>query len=196
MSFPRCNSGGRRHSFTIRRDDGAADIVWTLPGQRPAAFPGSRVFGVAVRRQQARQSPTRKHVQAFYEAQLRDEFRDVHPICLWAHDHGVIQHAADRSSRSRGHSRRLKLRSPTRLAGEALKALGANGIQMPTTLVADALSQKAIDGCVAPWEVVPAIKVQEAVKFHADFAASPTFYTSTFILAMNGRRYDSQCPPI
>ncbi len=62
---------------------------------------------------------------------------------------------------------------------------------MPVTLVADALTQRAIDGCVVPWEVVPAIKVQELVKFHTDFAASPTFYTATFILAMNKRKYDS-----
>ena len=29
-------------------------------------------------------------VQALYETQLRDEFKEVQPICVWAHDQGVI----------------------------------------------------------------------------------------------------------
>ena len=42
----------------------------------------------------------------------------------------------------------LKLRFPTRLAGEALKALGATAIGMPIPQVPESLAQKVIDGCV------------------------------------------------
>ena len=48
-----------------------------------------------------------------------------------------------------------------------------------------------IDGCVVPWEVVPAIKVHELVKFHTEIPGSPTLYTATFILAMNKPKYES-----
>ncbi len=58
----------------------------------------------------------------------------------------------------------LKLRFPTRLAGEALKALGATAIGMPIPQVPESLAQNVIDGCVVPWEVVPAIKVHELVE--------------------------------
>lgn len=186
--FPSMQLGGSPAQLYDQVRDGIADIIWTLPGATPGRFPKIEVFElpfVANKRAVA----NAQAVQALYEAQLRDEFKDVQPICLWAHDHGVIH--ANKQVKSLEDMKGLKLRSPTRLAGEALKALGANGIQMPITLVADALSQKAIDGCIAPWEVVPAIKVQELVKFHTDFAASPTLYTATFILAMNKRRYDS-----
>ena len=84
----------------------------------------------------------------------------------------------------------LKLRLPTRLAGEALKALGATAVGMPIPQVPESLAQRVIDGCVVPWEVVPAIKVHELVKFHTEIPGSPTLYTATFILAMNKAKYE------
>jgi TRAP-type C4-dicarboxylate transport system substrate-binding protein len=133
-------------------------------------------------------------VQALYETQLRDEFKDVHPICVWAHDQGVIH--TTKQVGALPDLKGLKLRAPTRLSAEALKALGANDITMPVMQVPDALSVRAIDGCVVPWEVVPAIKVDEYIRFHAEFAASPVLYTATFILAMNKRRYDTLPPDL
>jgi len=84
----------------------------------------------------------------------------------------------------------LKLRFPTRLAGEALKALGVNAVGMPIPQVPESLAQGVIDGAVVPWEVVPAIKLQELVKFHTDIPGSPTLYTASFFLAMNKAKYD------
>ena len=85
----------------------------------------------------------------------------------------------------------LKLRSPTRLAGEALKALGASAIPMPIPQVPESLAQRVIDGCVVPWEVVPAIKLHELVKNHTEIPGSPTLYTASFFLAMNKAKYES-----
>jgi TRAP-type C4-dicarboxylate transport system substrate-binding protein len=39
--------------------------------------------------------------------------------------------------------------------------------------------------------VVPSIKVQELVKNHTEIPGSPTFYTATFVLAMNKAKYDA-----
>jgi TRAP-type C4-dicarboxylate transport system substrate-binding protein len=186
--FPSMQLGGSPAQLYDQARDGVADIVWTLPGTTAGRFPKIEMFELPFVANK-RAVVNAQAVQALYEAQLRDEFKEVQPIALWAHDHGVIH--SSRQVKSIEDMKGLKLRSPTRLAGEALKALGANGIQMPVTQVADALSQRAIDGCVVPWEVVPAIKVQEAVKFHTDFADSPTLYTATFILAMNRAKYNS-----
>ena len=184
--FPSMQLGGSQAQLYDQAREGFADLVWTLPGATPGRFPKIEVFElpfVANKRAVA----NAQAVQAFYEARLRDEFEDVHPICLWAHDRGVIH--TNKQIKSLDDMKGLKLRSPTRFAGEALKALGATSIQMPITLMADALNQRAIDGCLVPWEVVPATKVQEAVKFHSDFSGSPTLYTTTFILAMNKNKY-------
>jgi TRAP-type C4-dicarboxylate transport system substrate-binding protein len=184
--FPSMQLGGTPAQLYDQARNGIADIVWTLPGATPGRFPKIEVFELPFVANK-RAVVNAQAVQAFYETQLRAEFEDVHPLSLWAHDHGVIH--ANKQVKTLEDMKGLKLRSPTRLAGEALKALGASGIQMPVTLVADALKQRAIDGCIVPWEVVPATKVHEAVKFHTDFSASPTFYTTTFILAMNKNKY-------
>jgi TRAP-type C4-dicarboxylate transport system substrate-binding protein len=191
--FPSMQLGGTAAQLYDQARDGIADIVWTLPGLTPGRFPKIEVFELpfvadkhAVANAQA--------VQALYETRLRDEFKDVHPICVWAHDQGVIHTMKPIGTLS--DMKGLRLRAPTRLSAEALKSLGADGIAMPVMQVADALSLKVIDGCVVPWEVVPSIKVGEAVKFHAEFAASPVLYTATFILAMNRKRYEALPPDL
>ncbi len=112
----------------------------------------------------------------------------MHPIAVWAHDGGLIH--ANRPVRTQDDLRGLKLRFPTRLAGEALRALGVNAIGMPIPQVPESLAQRVIDGTVIPWEVVPSIKVHELVKNHTEIPGSPTFYTATFVLAMNKAKYE------
>ncbi len=184
--FPAMQLGGAPPQLFDQAKDGVADIVWTLPGNTPGRFPGIEVFElpfIAAKRA----STNARAVQEFYETHLKAEFADVHPITVWAHDHGVIH--AGKQIRTMADLKGLKLRSPTRLAGEALKALGANGIPMPIPQVPEALAQKVIDGCVVPWEVVPAIKVHELVKYHTEIPGSPTLYTATFVLGMNKAKY-------
>jgi TRAP-type C4-dicarboxylate transport system substrate-binding protein len=130
----------------------------------------------------------------YAEQNLKDEFKDVKPLCFWAHDHGLIH--ANKLVKTADDLKGLKLRFPTRLAGEALRALGANAIGMPIPQVPESLAQRVIDGCVVPWEVVPSIKVQELVKFHTEIPGSPTFYVATFILAMNRAKYDAMAPDL
>jgi TRAP-type C4-dicarboxylate transport system substrate-binding protein len=67
---------------------------------------------------------------------------------------------------------------------------------MPIPQVPQAIAQSVIDGCVVPWEVVPAIKVHEMLKFHTEIAGSPTLYTTTFVLALNLRKYESLPPDL
>lgn len=186
--FPSMQLGGTPPQLYDQARDGVADIVWTLPGSTPGRFPGIEVFELPFVAHKLA-VPNAKAVQEFYETHLRAEFKEVQPICLWAHDGGLIH--ASKQVKSMDDLKGLKLRSPTRLAGDALKALGANGIPMPIPQVPEALAQKVIDGCVVPWEVVPAIKVHELVKFHTDIPGSPTLYTATFVLAMNKPKYES-----
>lgn len=180
--------GGTAAQLYDQAVSGAADIVWTLPGLTPGRFPRIEVFELPFVADRHAAANTRA-VQQLYETKLRDEFKDVQPICLWAHDQGVL-HTVKPVTRLED-LRGMKLRAPTRLASDALKALGATGITLPIAQIPDALSRKAIDGCLVPWEVVPAIKLQERVKFHTEIAGSPTLYTATFILAMNRARYEA-----
>jgi TRAP-type C4-dicarboxylate transport system substrate-binding protein len=61
---------------------------------------------------------------------------------------------------------------------------------MPIPQVPEAMSSGVIDGAVVPWEVVPSIRLQEMVRNHTEFSGSPTFYTASFVLAMNKAKYE------
>lgn len=186
--FPAMQLGGTPPQLFDQARDGVADLVWTLPGNTPGRFPGIETFELPFVAHK-RAITNSKALQEFAQANLGQEFREVKPICFWAHDHGLIH--ATKPVKTMEDLKGLKVRFPTRLAGEALKALGANAIGMPIPQVPESLAQKVIDGCVVPWEVVPSIKVHELVKNHTEIPGSPTFYTATFILAMNRARYDS-----
>lgn len=186
--YPSMQLGGTPPQLFDQARDGVADLVWTLPGNTPGRFPKIEAFELPF--VPARSGAvTSKALQEFATAHAGDEFKEVQPIFFWAHDHGVIH--ASREVHKQEDLQGLKLRFPTRLAGEALTALGASPIGMPLPQVPEALAQGVVSGCVIPWEVVPSLKINEFVEHHTELPGSPTFYTSTFILAMNKARYDS-----
>jgi len=186
--FPSMQLGGAPPQLYDQARDGVVDIVWTLPGNTPGRFPRIEVFELPFIAN-AKARPNSLAVQEFALANLREEFREVHQIAVWAHDGGLIH--ANREVRTLEDLRGLKLRFPTRLSGEALRALGAAPVGMPIPQVPEALSQRVLDGAVVPWEVVPAIRLHELVRYHTEIPGSPTFYTTTFILAMNRARYEA-----
>jgi len=185
--FPSMQLGGTPPQLFDQARDGVADIVWTLPGSTPGRFPTLEVFElpfVAAKRA----LPNARAIQEFAGQHLAKEFGEVHPICLWSHDHGVLH--TNKPVKTMEDLKGLRLRSPTRLAGDALNALGALGRPMPIPQLPEALAQRALDGCVIPWEVVPTVKVHELVKNHLEIPGSPTLYTATFVLAMNKPKYE------
>jgi len=186
--FPSMQLGGAPPQLFDQARDGVVDLVWTLPGNTPGRFPISETFELPF-------VPHRKALvnslafQEFADAYMKDEFREIHPICFWTHDHGLVH--ANKPVRTLEDMKGLKLRFPTRLCGEALRSMGVNAIGMPIPQVPESLAQRVIDGTVLPWEVVPSIKVQELVKNHTGIPGSPTLYVATFVLAMNKPKYES-----
>jgi len=186
--YPSMQLGGTPPQLYDQAKDGVADIVWTLPGYTAGRFPSTEVFELPfVAARSARINA--RAAQELAEEHLKEETKDVKLLCFWCHDHGLIH--AKRQVKTMDDLKGLKLRFPTRLAGEGLKALGASPIGMPVPQVPESLAQGVIDGAVIPWEVVPSIKVHELVKYHTEIPGSPTFYTATFMLAMNRPKYES-----
>ena len=185
--FPSMQLGGTQPQLYDQARDGVVDVVWTLPGSTAGRFPSTEAFElpfIGARRGivNARAS------QEYADANLAKETGDIKLLSYWSHDHGLIH--ATKPVRTMEDLKGLKLRSPHRLAGEALKALGATAIPMPIPQVPESLAQRVIDGCVVPWEVVPAIKLHELVKNHTEIPGSPTFYTASFFLAMNKAKFE------
>jgi TRAP-type transport system periplasmic protein len=191
--FPAMQLGGAPPQLYDQARDGVADIIWTLPGYTPNRFPRVEVFELPFVAHK-RAVVNCKAVQEFADKHLREEFREVHPICVWAHGEGLIH--SRRPVRTMEDLGGMKLRFPSRLNGEALRALGAAPVGMPVPQVPEALAQGVIDGAVVPWEVVPALRLQEMVRHHTEVPGSPTLYTATFILAMNGAKYAALPPEL
>src|SRR5690606_37831407 len=54
----------------------------------------------------------------------------------------------------------------------------------------ESLSKGVIDGAILPWEVIPALKLQEIVHFHSDIDESmPRLANSVFAFVMNEDSY-------
>ena len=187
--FPSMQLGGTAPQLYDQARDGVADIVWTLPGYNAGRFPRMEVFELPFMTGDA-QSASRAAWQ-YYDKRARSEFGDVKPLAVHVHDAGYL-HTRERPVRTLEDFHGLKLRAPTRQTNKLLAALGASPVSMPVTGLADAMSKGVIDGALVPWEVVPAVKVQEIAKFHTETDPNmPALYTAVFLFAMNQKTYAS-----
>ena len=185
--YPSMQLGGTPQQLYDQARDGVADIVWTLPGYTAGRFPRLEVFELPF--VAARQGVVNaRAVQEFAAGEAQGELQEVHLLCAWANDQGVIH--GRRRIQNQADLRGLKIRFPTRLSGEALKALGASPIGMPAPQIPESLAQGVLDATLLPWEVVPSLKVHELVDHHTEFPGAPTFQTSTHLLVMNRARYE------
>lgn len=189
--YPAMQLGGTPPQLIDQVRDGVADIVWTLPGYSAGRFPAVEVFELPFMTNRAEASS--RALWEYVHANKLDqtEFKDVHPILFHVHDSGQL-HLVKKPVATLSDFRGLKLRAPTRQTNKFLAALGATPVGMPVPQVSEALSKGVIDGAMLPWEVVPAVKAQELVKFHSEGdPKARAMYTTAFIFAMNKAKYDA-----
>lgn len=185
--FPSMSMGGKPPELFSQVRDGVADIVWTLPGYTPGQFPRSEVFELpGIHRGNA--LATDLAIQDVY-AQVAEDYKDVKVLLLFVHAGNAI-HTVDKAVRSPADLKGLKLRTPSRTGAWIIESWGAEPVGMPLPSLPEALSKKAVDGALIPFEVVPAIKLQEMTKYSIEGGDGSRFGTSLFLLAMNKARYD------
>lgn len=184
--FPSMQLGGAPAQLFDQARDGLADIAWAVPGYTPGRFGRIEAFELPFLPSR-RALVNSKALEDFAATNLRDEFREVHPICFSCRDHSVIH--TNRAVRAVSDLRGLRLHVPNRLAAESVHALGASGVTVPVAQVPMAVSGHAIEGCLMPWDAVPALRLNDLLKQHTDFAES-ALSTSTFVLAMNKLAYE------
>jgi TRAP-type C4-dicarboxylate transport system substrate-binding protein len=90
----------------------------------------------------------------------------------------------------------MKVRGGSRVINIMLEQLGATPVGMPVPAVGEALSKGVISATTIPWEVVPALKVQQITKNHTGFTGSKGLYTQTFAVAMNKAAYEKLPPDL
>ena len=135
--FPSMELGGAPAQLFDQARDGDADIVWTAPGLTPGRFPKIETFELPFLPSR-RALVSSEALQDFAAIYLKDEFDEVHPLCFSCADRGVIHAYAP--VRSIEDIKGLKLHVQTRLAGEAMRALGAHPVPMPSEELPAALT--------------------------------------------------------
>jgi TRAP-type C4-dicarboxylate transport system substrate-binding protein len=163
--------------------------VITLPGYTAGRFPAMEVFELPFMTNSAEAGASA--AWDYLQKYALKEFPGTKILATWVHDEGYV-HTRDKPVRSLDDLKGMKLRAPTRQTNKLLTKLGASPVGMPVTGVADAVSKGTIDGFVLPWEVIPAFKLHEMVKYHTETDASrPALYSAGFVFAMNQAKYDS-----
>jgi TRAP-type C4-dicarboxylate transport system substrate-binding protein len=184
--FPSMQLGGAPPRLFDQARDGDADIVWTAPSLTPGRFPKIEMFDLPFVPSR-RALVSSKALQDFAALNLKDEFHEVRPLCFSCTDRGVIH--ANQPIRTVEDIKDLKIHVPTQRAGEALHLLGAEPVPMPTGQLVLAVNQNVIEGCLDPWHIMPALRLNDLLKTHTEFSeTSPS--STTFVLAMNSAAYD------
>jgi TRAP-type C4-dicarboxylate transport system substrate-binding protein len=192
--YPAMQLGGTPPQLFDQARDGVADIVWTLPTYQAGRFIKSEVFELPFMAKNAEVGSP-----AFWEYVQKnslDEFRGTKLIAAHLHD-GSLLHFSNKQVKNMDELKGLKVRAPTLIGTKFLTALGAVPVQMPVPQVTEAIAKGVIDGTMVPWEVVPAIKLQEVAKYHLDNPPDrPRMSNSIFVVAMNQAKYDSLPPEL
>ncbi|MDE0212883.1 MAG: TRAP transporter substrate-binding protein DctP, partial [Deltaproteobacteria bacterium] len=80
----------------------------------------------------------------------------------------------------------MKIRTPSKLQGDIIKALGATPVAMPVTRMYNALKTGVVDGLMVAPSVIRSFKIGEVAKY---YTVGP-FANTAFFLAMNKKSYD------
>ncbi len=191
--FPSMQLGGTPPQLFDQARDGVVDIVWTLPGYTPGRFPKSEVFELPFIAGLSAEKTSRA-LWDYVQKNAMDEYKDVHVLALHTHGPGLFH--TKQPIEGLESLRGMKIRGGTRVVNSMLTQLGATPVGMPVPAVTEALSKGVLDGTTIPWEVAPALKVQELVKNHTTFAGDRALYVTTFVVAMNKNAYNKLPPDL
>ena len=172
--YPALQLGGTPAQLADQVKNGVSDIVWTSPSYSTGRFPRTEALELPFTMPPDGVGGSRA-MRGFYGKHAREDYEDFKDLTIWSADFKGV-----------------KLRSPSRVAALFLTALGGTPVNMPVAQVTEGVSKGVIDGAMAPWEVLPATKIDEVVKFHMEGQANQPGFTQTpMALLMNQRKFDS-----
>lgn len=186
QQFPAMQLGGKPSDLFDQTKDGVVDFSWIVLGYTPGRFPKAEAFELPFMTGNAEAGS--RAFQRFIENHAMDEFKDVKLIAVHIHGPGLF-HSREPITKLED-LKGMKVRGGSRVINIMLQQLGAEPVGMPVPAVGEALSKGVISATTIPWEVVPALKVQQIVKNHTQFSGDKGLYTQTFGFLMNKASYD------
>jgi TRAP-type C4-dicarboxylate transport system substrate-binding protein len=187
--YPSMQLGGKPPELFRQVKDGVVDLVFTLPGYTSPAFPRTQMIelpglkpdGVAATNM----------MWDLLDPYLRPEYEGTHVIALWgAEDAGLI--SRDKAFRSLDDLKGKRMRAPSAAQARQLEVMGAVPVAMPITEVYQSLERGVVDGAMLPFSTIPDFRLGEVGRGYT--IAGPLFGRSSFLVAMNKKKYDGLSP--
>ncbi|HSD42142.1 MAG TPA: TRAP transporter substrate-binding protein [Burkholderiales bacterium] len=187
--YPSLQLGGKPPELFRQVKDGVVDAVFTLPGYTSPAFPRTQMIelpglkpdGVAATNM----------MWDLLDPYLAPEYEGTKVIALWgAEDAGLISRS--KPIRSLDDLKGMRMRAPSAAQAKQLEVMGAVPVAMPITEVYQSLERGVVDGAMLPFSTIPDFRLGEVGRAYT--IAGPLFGRSSFLVAMNRKKYDSLSP--
>jgi TRAP-type C4-dicarboxylate transport system substrate-binding protein len=187
--YPSMSLGGTPPELIRQVRDGVVDLVWTLNGYSPGLFPRTEVFELPFVHIND-PAATNLAMAEVFDEYLAEEYGGVKVLFLHVHAGQAIQ-MIDQEVRSPADLEGLSIRIPTRTGAWVVEALGASPVSMPVPDLPQALSRGVVDGALIPWEIIPALQLQDLTDYQIELAGQTRLGTSTFQVSMNMDKWNS-----
>lgn len=191
--FPSMQLGGKAEQLLTQVRDGVVDVVWTLPGFTPGVMPKLEIFELPFLHRST--NATVRSLQDYVPKHMQKDFAPYHVLLVHAHA-GALFMTKDPINKVEDFQG-MKLRSYSRTNAWILEALGAAPLQVALPELAPMLSKGTVNGSILPYEIAPAVKMQDLTDYFTTLAPpQPRLSTAIFTFLMNKQKYDSLPPDL
>ena len=185
--YPSLQLGGTAPGMYNQVLSGVADIAFITPGYTPTVFPRIGITELPYLTKNAQHATRMLH--ALFDRYIADDFKNVKMIAYWTVDSHVIQSVEP--IRTLADLKGKKIRSPSALECDVVKALGAVPVNMPITNVYTSLERGVIDGFFAGPSASFSFKLDEVVKA---MTLGGTGGNLPLVVVMNKKSYEALSP--
>ncbi|WP_102227045.1 TRAP transporter substrate-binding protein [Acidimangrovimonas sediminis] len=181
--YPSMSLGGAPPQLFRQVATGVVDIIWAVNGYTPGLFPHCEVFELPTVFTNDI-AATNLAMRAMYKDHIEKDYGAVH--LLFNHVHaGQAIHMAKKPVHKVEDLNGTRLRVPGPTGVDVVKAVGAAPVTMPVPDLPQALSTNVVDGALIPWEIIPALQLQDVTKYQIEGPEKKRLGTTTFQVSMN-----------
>ena len=187
--YPALQLGGTPPQLVDQVKNGVADVVWTSPSYSTGRFPRTEALELPFTLPPGGLNGS-KAMWEYYQKNAQEDFKDFKVLAIFSASN-VVMSTASKPILTVDGFKGVKLRSPSRFSSLFLSALGGTPVNMPIAQVTESVSKGVIDGAMAPWEVLPATKIDEVTKYHMEGQpGQPGFTQTPMAVLMNKAKFE------
>ena len=193
--YPAMQLGGTPPQLADQVKNAVADIVMTSPSYSSGRFPYTEALEQPFTLPPGGLAGS-KAMWEYSQKYATKDYADFKLLAMFTGS-GIIMSTSSKPILTVEGFKGVKLRSPSRSAAKLLTALGGAPVNMPPAQITEAVAKGVVDGAMATWELVPAVKLQEVTKYHMQGPADQAAFTQNpLVMLMNKARYDGLPPEL